>query len=166
MKDKKLHSIKHPGFKTPEDYFDSLEQRLFSQAKLKGQLDSSGFAMPENYLNGLEDTILNKIAKEEPKVISIFSKRTWIYASSIAAAVLLLFTLSILQTKPTSFETLDIETVENYILEENVVDSYELAALMTEEELTESGFIDANFDENHIETFLLEHLEVEDLLLD
>ncbi|NJX16245.1 hypothetical protein [Tamlana crocina] len=167
MKDNKLHNIKSTGFKAPDNYFDTLEDRLFTEAKLKANVSGPGFVMPEDYLDGLENTILNKVPKaKEPKVISIFSKRTLVYVSSIAAAILLLFNLSILETKPASFDTLDMETVENFVLEEDVVDSDELASLITEEDLTESGFIDTNFDENQIETFLLEHLDVEDLLVD
>jgi len=166
MKNRKLHNIDQTGFKVPNDYFSSLNDRLLSEVKLKAQTESSGFTMPENYLDHLEDTILSKVTKQEPKVIPLFNKRNLIYVSSIAAAILLLFNLSVLKTNSYTFDSLDIETVENYIIEENLINSYDLATLITEEELTESSFIDVDLDEENVETFLLNHLDVEDLLVD
>ncbi len=89
-----------------------------------------------------------------------------VYASSIAASILLLFSLSVLKTDQNNFDSLDTQTVENYIIEENVITPYDLATLMGEEELFESGLASTNFDESHIETFLVEHLDLEELLVD
>ncbi len=166
MEDNKLHNIKNTGFKTPDNYFDTLEDRLFTEAKLKANVSGSGFVMPEDYLDGLENTILNKVPKvEEPKVISIFSKRTLVYVSSIAAAILLLFNLSILETKPTTFDSLDTETVENYILEEDI-GSYEINTSLTEDDFYVDNFSEVTIDDESFEDYILNDVNLEDIMLE
>ncbi|XCF05679.1 hypothetical protein ABI125_13250 [Tamlana crocina] len=166
MKDNKLHNIKNTGFKAPDNYFDTLEDRLFTEAKLKANVGGPGFVMPEGYLDGLENTILNKVPKtEEPKVISIFSKRTLVYVSSIAAAILLLFNLSILETKPTTFDSLDTETVENYILEEDI-GSYEINASLTADDFYVDNFSEETIDDESFEDYILNDVNLEDIMLE
>lgn len=166
MEDNKLQNIKNTGFKTPDNYFDTLEDRLFTEAKLKANVSGSGFVMPEDYLDGLENTILNKVPKvEEPKVISIFSKRTLVYVSSIAAAILLLFNLSILETKPTTFDSLDTETVENYILEEDI-GSYEINTSLTEDDFYVDNFSEVTIDDESFEDYILNDVNLEDIMLE
>ena len=53
--------------------------------------------------------------KENTKVISLFNRKYIIYASSIAAAILLLFNLSVFDKK-ISWEDIDLESFENYII--------------------------------------------------
>lgn len=165
MKTNKLHNIKKTGFKIPKDYFDSLEDTIISSIKLKELSSESGFKTPDNYFDTLEDTILSKTSeKESSKVISILSRRNLIYASSIAAAVLLLFNLSIFNTNSTIWN-LDDETVENYMLNENM-DSYEIASLLDEENFIEADFVQHNFNEETIEAFILNNLNIEDLIVE
>ncbi len=166
MQKKNIHNIKKPGFKVPKDYFNNLEDTLLSEIKLKELSHNSGFKTPENYFETLEDQIIEKTSiKRTPKVISLFNKKTLIYMSGVAAAVLLLFNISVFKTTSTwaSLDTLDTETVEDYIINENITDSYEIASLLTNEELTNADFIEIDFNENNIETYLINHLNVEDL---
>ncbi len=165
MKDNKLHNIKNTGFKAPDNYFDTLEDRLFTEAKLKANVNSSGFVMPKDYLDGLEDAILNKVTEKEPKVIPLLSKRTLVYVSSIAAAILLLFNLSILKTKPTTFDSLDTETVENYILEEDI-GSYEINSSLTEDDFYVDNFSEVTIDDQSFEDYILNDVNLEDIMLE
>ncbi|WP_370478255.1 hypothetical protein [Tamlana flava] len=163
MKKNKINNIKETGFKVPNDYFNNLEDVVMAQIKLSEKVSHSGFKTPSGYFDTLEDRIIEKTSvKKATKVISLFNKKNLIYVSGVAAAVLLLFNLSIFERDPWS--SLDTETVENYLLDENIVDSYELASLMTEEELAESDFTDVDFDDENVETYLLNHLDVEDLI--
>lgn len=165
MNKKNLHNIKKPGFNVPKDYFNNLEDVILSEAKLKETLSSSGFKTPKDYFETLEAVVMEKVTKEESsKVISLFSKKNLVYASSIAAAILLLFNLSIFQTD-SGWSNLDTETVENYMINEDI-SFYEIAALLSDEDLKEENFIDYNFDKENIENYLLNNLEVEDLVID
>jgi uncharacterized membrane protein YvbJ len=102
--------------------------------------------------------------QKNTKVISLFNKKSIIYVTSIAAAVLLLFNLSVFEKTP-SFDKLDTETVENYFLNENI-SSYEIAAVLSDEELNDAISIDFNFDEENIEAYLLEHADIETLMIE
>ncbi|KAA5821935.1 hypothetical protein FPF71_15625 [Algibacter amylolyticus] len=168
MKNKELHNIKSTGFKTPDDYFDSVEEKIFSKLNTESVLDSvntPGFKVPDNYFESLNERVLNKaLSEEKPKVIPLFSKTNIIYVSSIAAAILLLFNLSIFDSKPT-FDNLDIETVENY-LEDESISTYEIAALFSDKQIDEDIIIDFNFNEDNIEEYLLNNADIETLILD
>ena len=164
MKNEKLHNIKSTGYKTPDDYFESFDEKIFSKLNIESPLDSikeTGFKVPDNYFESFTDAILDK---KESKVIQLFSKTNLIYISSIAAAILLLFNLSIFDNKPT-FGNLDIETVESFIEDENI-SSYEIAALLTEEQIEENIIIDYSFSEDNIEEYLLDNADIEALMIE
>ncbi|GAA3654183.1 hypothetical protein [Flavivirga jejuensis] len=166
MKQKKLHNIKETGFKVPDNYFNNLEDVILSHAKLKKMSSDSGFKLPDDYFDTLEDSIIKKVSTKTPtKVIPLFRKRTLIYISGVAAAVLLLFNLSIFE-KELTFDSLDIETVENYIISENI-GSYEIATLLPEEDLLEENFIEYNNVEvEAVETYILNNIDVEDIFIE
>jgi len=168
MKDKKLHNIKSAGFKIPNDYFESLNDKIFSKLSNESQLDSikeTSFKVPDDYFESFNATIFEKILGEkEAKVIQLFSKRNLIYVSSIAAAILLLFNLSIFEIKP-AFDNLETETVENYIIDENI-SSYEIAALLSDEHIEENLIIDYSINEDNIEEYLLNNADIEALMIE
>lgn len=165
MKKNKIHNINETGFKVPNDYFSNLDDSILTHIKLKEKINNSGFITPQNYFETLEKNIIEKISKKESiKVIPLFSKRNIIYVSSIAAAVLLLFNLSIFDKK-SDWDKLDTETVENYIIEENI-GSYEIASLLSEDSFIEENFIIQGINEEHLETYLLDNLDIEDFIIE
>jgi len=168
MKNKKIHNIKSHGFKVPKDYFDAFEEKLLNKIKNEDvafHKTPTGFKVPTDYFDTVEDNILKKLSEENrTKVIPLFSKKTIIYASSIAAAVLLLFNLSVFEKTP-SFDNLETETVENYILDQDI-SSYEIASLFTDTELDDNNFVDHNFDAENIEEYLLDNADIEALLIE
>lgn len=168
MKSKHLNYIKSTGFNVPKDYFNTFEDNILSKINAEENVLSSkstGFKTPIGYFDALEDGILNTLSEEkEPKVIPLLSRKAIVYISSIAAAVLILFNLSIFDTN-ISFEDLEVATVETYILEDDI-SSYEIAALLTEEELSESYLIDHNLKDENIEEYLLNTADIEALLIE
>lgn len=169
MKNKNLQHIKSAGFKTPANYFESFDENVFNKLNSKNQLNSikeTGFKVPDNYFESFNETSLNSNFRgKESKVISLFSKRNFIYASSIAAAIVVLFfNLSIFEISP-SFDNLETETVENYIIDENI-SSYEIAALLTDAEIEEDIIIEHSFSEDNIEAYLLENADIEVLMIE
>lgn len=159
--DRKLNKIKDPGFKTPENYFEGLEDSILSQIRLEN-IGGSGFKLPESYFESLEDKVLDKVsATNEPKVIHLFTKRNLLFASSIAATILLLFNLSIFERGIATFETLDTTTVESYIMNE-AMDSYEIASLLNNDEIIEEDFIEHNFTDENMENYIFNNIDIED----
>ncbi|WP_100612633.1 hypothetical protein [Confluentibacter lentus] len=156
-----LKNIKNTGFKIPDNYFEGIEDTVLSQMKLKS-IDGSGFKVPNGYFESLEDTVISKISKNEnTKVINLFTRRNLLYVSSIAATILLLFNLSVFNKKSVSFETLETASVENYIMNE-YIDSYDMASLLTNEDIVEENFIEHNFSEENMENYILNNIDIED----
>jgi hypothetical protein len=90
-----------------------------------------GFAVPENYFEQFE---LKEFPKTEPKIFRFTDMKTkWTIA---AAAVLLLGTTFTVYTfYPNSASQADTQSVENYILHEADISSYELAEYLNDNEL-------------------------------
>lgn len=166
MKQNKLHSIKKAGFKAPKDYFDNLEDTIFDTMKLKEKVEDSGFKIPNNYFDAIEDTIINNVSKKKtPKVVNLFSKRNLVYVSGIAAALLIFFNLPSIKPQEKLDWNLDLETVENYIINEDI-SAYEIAALLDEEDLLEENFINHNFNDDTVDSYIIDNLDIEDIIFE
>lgn len=164
---KKIKDIEKHGFKVPEGYFEGIEDAVLSrlsEEKLKADISETGFKMPDNYLDSIEDKVFEKI-KEEPKVVSIFRSKGFYYVSGIAASLLILF--GIIMDRGISVETqeMDYEQVENYLLDQDL-DTYELASLLTEEEINQINdeILDDVYEDENIEDYLLENVNLEDII--
>lgn len=164
MKEKKLEHIKSSGFKTPDNYFESLDAKLLARLSEKNSLEeikSSGFNIPDNYFENLDNTILSQIGEDKP-IIALKSRETFYYIAGIAASIILLFAIFI-NNEP-SVE-ISAEMVEAYF-EDSDLNSYELAELLSEAELLEDDFIitETNFSEDNIEDYLIQYSDIEELL--
>jgi hypothetical protein len=162
----KKFNITKTGFKAPENYFESVEDSVFSKIKSENSLKSvkdSGYKIPEGYLDTVEENILNKL-NNETKVVSLFTRKNLVYISGMAAAILILFAIFIKNNNPLT-EELDYQVVEAYILEQDI-NTYELASLLTDEELSDMTLeiMDDAFDEEDMEDYLLENVNIEDII--
>lgn len=161
MENNNLNNIKNNGFKTPDNYFDGLEDRLLDEIKLKEKVSNSGFTTPNGYLDNFQVNIPSNEPsnKKETKIIKLVSKKTLLFASSIAATIVLFFSLNIFgtETSNTSIDSLATDIIDEYILEET--DISDLASLFEEDELSEDQFIDYNLNEDTLDAIL----ESEDL---
>jgi hypothetical protein len=163
MKKKKLHNIKDSGFKAPKNYFDGLEESIMNQIKLHEKIEDTGFKSPDNYFELFEDKIIDRV-KHEPKVIPLFNKRNLLYASGIAAALVIMLSIFINNNELT-FDDLETASIESYLNEEEL-DSYEIASLLTEEELSTDIFIDSDLTSESLEEYLLQNTTIEDLIIE
>lgn len=166
MKQNDLHKIKNTGFNVPKDYFETFEAKLYN--RINFSLDTpqdAGFRAPEDYFESFEDAVLKRVLTEDKgRVITLFSNKKLSYVASIAAALIILIGLPILNQEPT-FDSLETETVENYIISENI-SSYEIASLLSDEQLEEDIYVTHDLEKETIETYLLNNIEVEDLILE
>ena len=78
---------------------------------------------------------------------------------------LILFAVFINQTNIENINDLEVELVENYMLEEDL-DTYELASLLTEEEITtiNNEIFTETYDDAILEDYLLENADLEDIM--
>ena len=164
MKNEKLHNIKSNGFKTPENYFDSIEDKFFERLKFEENIEGvndSGFTAPEDYFDTLEDKILSKL--EDKPVVKLNSRKNFYYIAGIAASLLLLFAIFLNNNDTT--QELSAEMVETYF-ENSDLDSYELAELLVNADILEEDFtiVETEYKEENLESYLLENTDIETIL--
>ena len=169
MKNNNLHNIKSSGFKTPNDYFESFDEKLLAKLKDNDKLDaikSTGFKVPNDYFETVDENILNAIENtEETKVVKLFSWKKAAYVSAVAASLILMFNIIFNTKEKLTFDSLETASIENYLAEEDFT-SYELASLLTEDELNSETFINTNITEDSLEDYLLNNANIEDLLVE
>ncbi len=166
MKKEKLHNIKSNGFKTPEDYLDNFEDRLFERFKTKETIDDindSGFTTPEGYFNTIEDKIISQLNVDKKPLIRLKSRTTFYYIVGIAACFVLFFSLFFDNSRNISFDDLETVSIESYLYQEEYSDD-ELALLFNNEELSITDFSDYSLSEEMIDQFI-EDLDIEELIL-
>ena len=165
MKKHNLHNINKPGFKIPENYLQDFEDQILSEVKLKERIETSGFEVPQGYFDTLEQQIMSKVSKESTtKVIPLVSTKTLIYISSIAACFILMFSIFNNNTE-LNFDDLETASIENYLSEEDI-NSLDIAALLSDDELSTKNFIDSDFNDDLLENYLLQNTLIEDLILE
>ncbi len=124
----------------------------------------SGFKTPDNYFDTFSARVMQQLPKEEPKTISLFSrKKTWIYA---AAAVLVLgLTIPVVYNNfyNKSLE-IDEATLENYISYNTSISDTDLMNLLNENDIQKID-IRMNIEDNTIENELSENKNLELYLL-
>ncbi len=166
MKDKKYKS----GFKVPENYFDNFEKRIFNKIESETLPKETGFKAPDGYFDNLEDIVLQKLnAVETPqKVISLNSRRTWVYLTAIAACLAIIVSMLIRnESIIKQMDSIKTASIENYIDEGYLdLESYEVLALLDDEDLTNIDFESDIFSEESLENYLLENSIEETLLIE
>lgn len=165
MKKNKIHNIVNSGFKTPEDYFLNMEDKIMSQILLDEKVNKTVFKIPDNYFESLEERIINQVSeKQEAKVISLFSKPTLITITSVAAAIVLLFNLNIFD-KNISFETLNTVDLENYVsnqefetleLEVEIIEDIDISAFILKESISDASLENYLYNTSDFENFISE----------
>lgn len=164
MKKEKLHNINSNGFKTPDNYFQSFEDKFFERLNEKETIEGindSGFTIPEDYFESLDGKILNKI-KDKP-VRKLNTRKVFYYVSGIAASLLLM--VSIFMNSDGKTQELSAEMVETYFKNSDL-DSYELAELLVDADILEEDFtlIETEYKEENLESYLLENTDIETIL--
>ena len=89
-KDWKLTKNIKTGLSVPEDYFTGIEDELFSRLIVKKLAKHDGFKTPEAYFESLENVIIEKTKNKNGKLIN-FKRRNIKLISVAASIVLLLF---------------------------------------------------------------------------
>ena len=124
----------------------------------------SGFIIPENYFDTFSARLMEKLPKEEPKIIPLYAKRrTWIY---VAAAILVLaLTIPLVYTNfYNRSQEIDQTTLENYISYHSTVSDVDLVNLLDEKDIQKIN-IDLNIDDKLIENELSQSDNIEHYIL-
>ena len=80
----------------------------------------------------------------------------------MAAIIILMFNV-FWNNEPIKESTIEISDIEQYLINEGV-SSYELASLLTNEDLNTDNFVDSEVSEEALEQYLMENSTLEDLI--
>ena len=123
------------GFSTPENYFDTVENTVFSKIKEQSFSKENAFTTPKDYFDNFENSLFDKInfPKKEVKVISLKSRLLKIIPAAAAASVLLFIGLNYFSFSSTpSFESISSEELETW-LDDSYVDNAETLEFLDED---------------------------------
>lgn len=166
MKNEKLHNIKSNGFKTPNNYFESFEDKLFERLNEKETIEGindTGYKTPNGYFNTIEDKIVSQLNVDKKPLIRLKSRTTFYYIVGIAASFVLFFSLFFNNSRNISFDDLETVIIESYLYQEEYSDD-ELALLFNNDELSITDFTDYSLSKEMIDQFI-EDLDIEELIL-
>lgn len=169
MKKENKHNITSFGFKTPDNYFESLDNQILDRLndkELISATDTNGFTVPKNYFESVESNVFNKLQTQPKKpVFTLQSRSTFYYVAGIAASLVLLVSLAFNNTNDKlNINSIDTASIENYIFQEDYTND-DLATLFRTDDISETDFIDVNITDDYIDQYL-ENIDTEDLILD
>lgn len=105
------------------------EFKLDDQAKL-----STGFKTPEDYFETLSHRVTAKVLQSESRVIPFYARKTtWIIA--VAAVFILLLGLPFLSNNQQKIEQLDSTELEEYVEHQALITDEDVAVLLDNESL-------------------------------
>lgn len=197
MKKHKLHKVaptlstisKESGFKVPHDYFDAVEDAVFSTIKeeeFEGEISKNTFKTPKKYFDTVEDLVITRLKAEsiqnqkdsqmpadyfdtiedkvmvqikEPKKTITLNTFTKFIAPIAIAASLLLIFILNSTPKQVTFESLATSEIEQ-LIDEGIID--------IDTDLVTATFTDVELQTEEFNSFIsdneaLEYLSDEDL---
>jgi len=159
-----------PGFKTPKDYFETFDERLFNKMNEEEFPLEQGFIVPDGYFKELEGSILQKVSVSESqtKVIPLFKRQTLLIVASVAACVAILFSVVKINIDvPFDFEAIELSNIDGYIDDGNLeLNSYELMAMLEDDEVTNISTENDFILEENLEEYLLDNINDNTLLIE
>lgn len=168
MKKSQLHNLKDTGFKTPDAYFDTFDQRLMGRLAVQKDMTSitgSGFKVPENYFENFDAKLQSRLKDDSnPKVISLMSWKNIAYISGTAAVLILMLTVFLKSNDPLSINQIETASIENYLNNENL-NIEDIASFLNEEDLILDNFVSQTLTEESLENYLLNNASIEDLII-
>ncbi len=158
--DKKIRS----GFTSPKNYFDQVEGSI--PILLDPEGNNSGFRVPDNYFKNIDQRIFDNIKVSKPGKIINFNTNKYlkILSYSIAASLLLFFSLRSLNSRNTmfDFETIEISEIESWMDDDLITfSSYDISETFEDVYLTGVG--------DYSEEEILDYLDgenIENLIID
>lgn len=166
-----MESKKHiHGFRIPEDYFDTLQDRIMQNVTLDTLPKETGMQVPEDYFEHLESRIVANCSeakiKRKPKVIRL---NNWWYAAAVACSITLGLWLIPENTKENPSPQTLVKTeysLENY-MEDMVLDMPEssLYNLIDNTDYVDSRVpFNGKINKEDVEEYLMENLDLSTLL--
>lgn len=156
------------AFKTPENYFEELEDQLFTKIAVEKFPKFSGFKVPNDYFEMLETRVVDtvKLPEKTGKVLPLFSKKQLGYAAAIAASLLIFFSV-FNNTKEEKYgmDSLQSSAIGGYIEDGYLnIDLYDLTSYLDDEDISYLKQELPQLSETTLENYLLEYFDEETLM--
>jgi hypothetical protein len=95
---------------------------------------SSGFKIPDNYFDDFSKKVMQRLPKEEPKVISFYARnKRWIY--SAAAVLVLALSVPIVYQMQNKEAEMTSSEVENYLVNNTTLSDDDIVNLLEQEDI-------------------------------
>ena len=95
---------------------------------------TTGFQIPDGYWDAFSEKVMQRIPKEEPKVISFYARnKRWIYSS--AAVLVLTLSIPIVNQLQNKEQELSSYEIENYLTLNKSVSDDEIVNLLEQEDI-------------------------------
>ena len=95
---------------------------------------TTGFQIPDGYWDAFSEKVMQRIPKEDPKVISFYARnKRWIY--SVAAVLVLALSLPIVNQLQNKEQELSSSEIENYLTLNKSVSDDEIVNLLEQEDI-------------------------------
>lgn len=148
---------KKNGFSTPKNYFEGIEENLFSTLSEENLPKEPSFNVPTDYFTNLEDTILAKVSSEEKqvKVVSLKTRVLKLIPIAAAASVLLFIGINNFSNGKITINDITSEELSSWFDNnpENL-NSEEFAIVFEENDFEENELAEATIDETNLEEYL------------
>lgn len=150
---------KKPGFSTPSNYFDNLEEDISIKISEENFIKKTSFKVPDTYFSGLEDNILAKVSseeKKETKVISLKDRVLKIIPFAAAASIALFIGLNSYVFKTENTSNLDILTDDDFEqwLDVSTIHTDDIIEILPEDILDVNVFSFALIEDESIEDYI------------
>lgn len=163
--------INKPKFQLPDNYFEQFGEELQAQIALEKALGgkvSTGFSTPEAYFENrtwrvtpISNAEVHEKGEKSSKVISMFTRKTLWSGLSIAAVAIIVVSLMNPISDPTTFDSLDLADIENYMNNEDVAfTTDELAVLLSDEAMNTLTENNAFLDDEQLIDYLEESTDM------
>jgi hypothetical protein len=95
---------------------------------------TSGFKIPDNYFIDFSEKVMQRLPKEEPKLISFYARnKRWIY--SAAAVLVLALSLPIVYQMQNNEAEMTSSEVENYLVNNTTLSDDDIVNLLEQEDI-------------------------------
>lgn len=95
---------------------------------------TSGFKIPDHYFDDFSEIVMQKLPKEEPKVISFYARnKRWIY--SAAAVLVLALSVPIVYHMQNNDTEMTSSEVENYLVTNTTLSDDDIVNLLEQEDI-------------------------------
>lgn len=167
MKKSKLHTIQETGFKVPDAYFDSFDERIskkLTAQKDMASIEDPGYKVPENYFENFDANLQARLkTMEQTKVRTLLSPQNITYITGVAATLLLMLTVFLNSDDSVSINQVETASIENYLNEENL-NVYDIASFLNTDDMVLDDFVTNTFTDESLENYLLNNTSIEDLI--